>query len=258
MNCAIIGYTGFVGGNLINQNKFDFLFNTSNISDLKGGEFDLLVCAAPAAVKWKAISEPETDLRMVRSLMDALSSVTVKNFIQISTIDVYPSIDGVDEDAPIDPEKNHAYGKHRFYLEQFIGEKFKSHLVVRLPGLFGPGLKKNFIFDIMNSNCLHLTHRDSMFQFYDLNNLWRDIQKAMAAGLSLVNFSCEPTSAAEVARECFNVEFANVTEKPPASYNMKSKHAGLFGGKGGYMYGREKILEQIRAYASEARKGDVK
>ena len=31
MNDALIGYTGFVGGNLQNQRRFDFLYNSKNI-----------------------------------------------------------------------------------------------------------------------------------------------------------------------------------------------------------------------------------
>ena len=63
MKKAIIGYTGFVGGNIIAQSNFDYSFNTTNISDIEGRYFDLLVIAAPSAEKWKANQNPEKDLR---------------------------------------------------------------------------------------------------------------------------------------------------------------------------------------------------
>ena len=34
-NDALIGYSGFIGSNLINQREFSFLFNSKNISDIK-------------------------------------------------------------------------------------------------------------------------------------------------------------------------------------------------------------------------------
>lgn len=47
---ALIGHTGFVGSNLREQHEFDVFFNSRNIEEIKGGEFDLLVCAGVNAV----------------------------------------------------------------------------------------------------------------------------------------------------------------------------------------------------------------
>lgn len=58
MKSALIGYTGFVGNNLIGQAHFDDLYNSKNIGDACDREYDLLVCAAPSAEKWKANLDP--------------------------------------------------------------------------------------------------------------------------------------------------------------------------------------------------------
>lgn len=150
MKKAIIGYTGFVGSNLINQNKFDLFYNSSNISEIDGKELDLLVIAAPSAVKWKANQEPEQDLQMIDDLISHLKKVKAKKVIQISTVDIYKNPINVDENTEIETEGLHPYGKNRFYLEEFIRKQFTNHLVVRLPALFGEGLKKNFIYDLLN------------------------------------------------------------------------------------------------------------
>ena len=34
MNSAIIGYTGFIGGNLVNQYHFDQFYNSKNIESI--------------------------------------------------------------------------------------------------------------------------------------------------------------------------------------------------------------------------------
>lgn len=49
MTKALIGYTGFVGTTLLKQTKFDDFYRSTNINDIKGKKFDLVVCAgAPA------------------------------------------------------------------------------------------------------------------------------------------------------------------------------------------------------------------
>ena len=245
---SIIGYTGFVGGNLINQNKFDLVYNSENISKIVGEAMDLLVVAAPSAVKWKANKEPEKDLKMIDDLIYYLKLVKVKQIVQISTVDVYKTPNNVDENTQIETENLHPYGKNRYYLENFIRSNFEKHLIVRLPGLFGKGLKKNFIYDLLNNNCLNMTHKDSFFQFYHLDNLWKDISIALVNGISLLNISSEPVSAKEVSEKVFNKKFDNITDNIPAKYDMKSIYFKLWRGKNGYLYNKNQILDSLRQF----------
>lgn len=251
---GLIGYTGFVGSTLLTQRSFDKLYNSKNITTITGESFDLLICAGAPAVKWKANQEPDADLANLKHLMDALSTVKAKKFVLISTVDVYPSPANVDEDTVIDPEANSAYGKHRYYLEQFVRTQFPEALIVRLPGLFGEGLKKNFIYDLIHTNCLHLTHKESQFQFYDMSRLWMDLLIAQKAGLKLINFSPEPVIAHEVAAVSFGLAFETITDKEPVIYDMKSKFSSLYLPLGNYMYSKDQIYNQIRHYA-DSQKG---
>jgi hypothetical protein len=46
---ALIGYSGFVGSTLLKQRHFDSLFRSTNIDEIVGKTFDMVVCAgAPA------------------------------------------------------------------------------------------------------------------------------------------------------------------------------------------------------------------
>lgn len=251
MQKALIGNTGFVGSNLINQNKFDLFYNSSNISTIDGKELDLLVLAAPSAVKWKANQEPEQDLQMINDLINHLKNVKAKQVIQISTIDIYKNPFNVDENTPIETEGLHPYGKNRFYLEEFIRNQFKNHLVIRLPALFGEGLKKNFIYDLLNNNCLELTHKDSIFQFYNLNNLWKDINIALNKSISLLNITTEPTSAEEIAKEVLDIEFNNITEKPPVNYDVKSINHDLWNSTNGYLYNKFQVFNDLKSFTKK-------
>lgn len=248
MSTALIGYTGFVGSTLHRQTSFTDLFNSANIRDICDRSYDLIVCAGAPAAKWIANSEPEKDLANLQFLMDNLATVSTDKFVLISTIDVYKMPPSVDEDTIIDPGALDYYGRHRFFLEEFVRQNFSNLSIIRLPGLFGMGLKKNFIFDLMNSGKSEWTHCESVFQFYDMQILWSDVQKVIELALPLVNFATEPVKARDVAIKSFGIDFTNVTQKPPVAYDMRSKLAGHFGSETAYFYSAEETYKRIRTY----------
>ena len=185
MKSALIGHTGFVGGNLRAQLPFDDLYNTSNLETIAAREYDLVVSAGAPAVKWLANKEPEADKASIARLVAALDRVRARRFVLISTVDVYPRPIDVDEREPLDLAQPQAYGRHRAELEDFVSRRFPGATRVRLPGLFGPGLKKNIVFDFLNDNALDKVHQDGSFQFYDLADVGRDVMRALDAGQCL-------------------------------------------------------------------------
>ena len=252
---ALIGHTGFVGGNLAAQHRFNAWFNSKNIEAVRSQRFDLLVLSAMPAAKWIANGDPAGDRAALERLWGCVRQAHATTVVVISTVDVYPQPVAVDEDAPIDPAAQQPYGQHRLMLEQFAADHFLRTLVVRLPGLFGPGLKKNAIYDLLHNNDVHKIHANGVFQFYNLARLWADVRKALDAGLSLVNLATEPVSIREVAREAFGVEFANDPGTRPARYDVRTKHAELFGGANGYTESRERVFAELRAFVAAERGG---
>lgn len=250
---ALIGHTGFVGGNLARQHRYDAVFNSTNVEEIAGSTFDTLVVSGMPAAKWIANREPDADRATLDRLSKAVRSARAERVVVISTVDVYPNPIDVDEDTPIDPATQHAYGRHRLQLEREVADHFANVLVVRLPALFGPGLKKNAVYDLLHDNEVHKIHSGGVFQFYNLDRLWADIGRA--AGLSLVNFATEPFSVADMAREAFGRTFDNVLPNPPARYDFRSKHAAHFGGSGGYLYGRDQVMTELREYVERAKAG---
>jgi nucleoside-diphosphate-sugar epimerase len=248
---ALIGYTGFVGGNLNNQFEFTDKFNSQNITEIEEQCFDLIVCAGVRAEKWKANQDPQADWDSIQDLISRLEKVEADKFILISTIDVYPKPIDVDEGTPIDPESNHAYGKHRYQLEVFVKGKFNSPTIVRLPGLFGNGLKKNLIFDMIHHNNIQGFHQDSTFQFYNLDHIWKDIQVSLDNNLELINFATEPTSVREVFKAALDTDFENDPGKPPISYDIHTTRAHLYGKSGDYLYDKDQILAEIQAFVKK-------
>lgn len=249
MRDCLIGDSGFVGGTLLKQTRFHSLYRSSNINGIVGKTFGMIVCSATPAQKWIANREPEADRKNIEKLISHLLAVTCKNFILISTIDVFGNPMGVDEDTTVDESGLHPYGLHRRMLERFVEDRFENPLVIRLPGLVGPGLRKNVIFDFLNDNNLDAIDSRGIFQFYPMVNLWYDIQTALQAGLRLVHLTAEPINVAEVSEQGFGRPFENRLSNPPARYDMRTRHAPLFGAVGPYQYSRRESLQAIRAYA---------
>lgn len=244
MNC-LIGYTGFVGGNLASQRNYDVLINSKNFHSMERMTYDSVVCAGVPAVKWKANKEPEADLAHINELVDVLKTVKVGRFILISTIDVYSVNKDVDEDFDCHNPAHHAYGRHRLYFEDFCREQFDNLLVVRLPGLFGNGIKKNVIFDLLNDNCLEMINPESSFQYYYLKNLSDDIERAEKAGIKLINLFTEPVRTKEILDRFFPNKNVGAKPSPTAHYDMHTKYGYLREKTGPYLYTREEVLDQI-------------
>lgn len=249
MSDALIGYTGFVGSTLLKQHAFEQRFRSVNINDIDGHQFDLVVCAAAPAQKWIANREPDADRQKIEGLIAHLKTIQCKNFVLISTVDVFKTPVGVNEDTPVDEAGLHPYGLHRRMLEKFVEGHFANHLIVRLPGLVGPGLRKNVIFDFLNDNNLHAIESRGVFQFYPMVNLWFDIQTALEAGLKLVHLTAEPVSVAELSATGFGKTFDQTLANPPATYDLQSRYAHVFGGHGVYQYSKRETIQAVRAYA---------
>jgi hypothetical protein len=251
---AVIGHTGFVGGTLLRQRPFDECYNSKNVETIAGKSFGLLAISAMPAAKWIANRDPAGDRAALDRLTGCLRQVRAERVVVMSTVDVYPNPVGVDEDSAIDPAAQQAYGRNRLLLEQITAAHFPRVLIVRLPGLFGEGLKKNAVYDLLHNNEVHKIHAGGVFQFYNLDRLWRDIQSADAAELALVNFATEPVSVRDVAREAFGLDFGNVPDHAPARYDMRSRHAALFGGRDGYLYSRAQVLGELRGFMERERR----
>jgi hypothetical protein len=147
---ALIGATGFVGGALSAQHDFKAAFNSRTIDQARGGAFDTVVCAAAPGSMFEANRFPKRDRARIDNLIDHLSTLKAETFVLVSTIAVLAE-GGLQADETADRfETEKAYGRHRRALEVFCADHFRRCLIVRAPALFGPGLKKNFLFDILN------------------------------------------------------------------------------------------------------------
>lgn len=250
MRRALIGHSGFVGGNLARQMHFDELFNSANIGEIRGRSFDEIWCAGVPAVKWAANKDPEGDERAIGRLMEPLLAARTGALVLISTVDVFdPAVD-VDESTPVRTDGLHPYGLHRYQVERKLAAHFKT-TVVRLSGLFGRGLKKNAIYDLIKGNNLSQLDSRAVYQFYLLDHLGGDIALAREAGIRLLHLASEPVGIAEVAEALLGRPFVNLVSDRPARYDFKSLHAGLWSAKD-YRFSKAQVLAQIKDFGARA------
>lgn len=264
---ALIGRTGFVGKNLLQQIQFTSQYHSLDIEEIRGKTFDEVYCAGLPAAKWLANKNPEEDWSNVEKLMQILDSIEVKRaFVLISTIDVYPSdilqSGKANEESKFSASELHAYGKHRLLFEEYVTARFPGiAIVIRLPALFGFGLKKNAIYDLLHNNQVDKINPKSIFQFYNLSNLANDIEqcKVLSVNHSIFNLFSEPLLMRDIVDLLFpqyKITANDVIHKkdepcgaeiqltPVQIYNVKSCTKSNYP----YWSSREEILAGMAAY----------
>ncbi len=250
-NWALIGHTGFVGSTLARTLSFGASFNSSTISQIAGQTFDTVVCAGAPAVKWAANKDPQGDLDNLNTLMEAVRQVRAKRFVLISTIDVYVKPNGADESD--DPGEHHeAYGRNRRALELFTQANFEQSTIIRLPGLFGDGFKKNIIFDLIHNNQTDKINPATRFQWYPMDRLHADTMTAIESEVDVLNLAPEPIATSELLSAFFPDAEVAPASLPAADYDMHTRYAGLLGGAGRYHISAPSVMDSLGAFIAKA------
>lgn len=146
----LVGSTGFVGGNILQQHDFANAVHSSNISSVFGDKPDLCVYAGVPSAMFLANNDPDADLAIMEQARENIRAIDPRKLVLISTIAIYPDSKGRNENSPIEDGELSAYGANRLALERWIREDYPNALIVRLPALYGDGLKKNFIRDLIS------------------------------------------------------------------------------------------------------------
>ena len=263
---VLVGSTGFVGGNLMAAHTFEAAYHSTDVAEGFGRRNELVVYAGVPAAMFLANRDPAADLAVMAAARENLRRLAPRRLVLISSIAVYRDSRGKDEQSPMETEGLPPYGANRLQLEQWVREDFPDALIVRLPALYGKGLKKNFLYDLHTltpallkpEKYAELAARSALvaagyedgqkYQFYPLARLWRDIEAALAAGLTVLNLTPPPVSAAEVYAHLTGGAWQNHLAAAPFDYDLRSRHAALLGGQGGYLCTKEEELAEIAAF----------
>lgn len=242
---AIVGSTGFLGTYLRTRLPHSDCYNSKNIEDIKGRCYDLVYCAGLPATKWMINKEPEKDMKNMLRLQECLKECRAKRFVLISTIDVYDkeSLYQNEDGCQITSEP---YGKHRHMMERWVLSNFENVHIVRLPGIFGHGLKKNVIFDLLNNNT-EFINPHNVFQWYWLEDLFDDINDLINKNIAIANLFGEPLRVMDMIHEvfpCFSKMFARFKEPvTTVRYDYRTKASPT-----GYHRDTPYILKKLGEY----------
>ncbi len=146
----LVGSSGFVGSNIALQHHFEGLFRSSNIAEAYGRSPDILVYAGVRAEMFLANKDPHADRALIDDAIRNIEQIAPKKCVLVSTIAVYPDTHGADEDTVIQEDRLSAYGVNRLALEHWVEKNISDSLVIRLPAIYGKGLKKNFLYDYIH------------------------------------------------------------------------------------------------------------
>ncbi len=244
---ALVGWSGFVGGVLRSALPFDAQFRSTDVEELTRTEWDEVVYAGTPAEKWRANKEPERDAAAIERIWDVLERTSARRFVLVSTVDVYdPPVGCTEADLPT---ATHAYGANRAELERRVLERFDNASVVRLPALYGPGLKKNALYDLLQGEACPAP-REARFQWYDLERLPTDLQRVQGEGLQLVQLVTEPVAMGEIVDACFPGE-ETAEEKPAIAYDLRTRHDGP------YVASHDDALAGVVSFVERVRSGKM-
>jgi sugar phosphate isomerase/epimerase len=217
---ALIGHTGFVGTFLKTKLDNIDLYNSKNITDICGKKYNTVFFCGLPATKWLINQNPKADLDNMQNIQNLLKSCEISKFILISTIDVYDkNIQQQNEDGQ--EFTSEPYGLHRRLMEKWVENIYQNHHIIRLPALFGVGLKKNIIYDILTENTSCKINLTDSFQWYFLDDLYDDIKFVISNNISSINFFSEPIKVME-----FNESYGNYVENNKAvCYDYHTKYS---------------------------------
>lgn len=244
MSC-LIGFTGFVGTYLRYTLHFDHMYNSKNIHEIENKNFNIVYCCGLYARKWYINKNPDEDIDNIKKLISHLDTITCNRFILISTIDIYDNKESEKDESYIPNIENYSgdyYGKHRLMFENYIRRRFMNYNIIRLCGLYGYGLRKNIIYDIIHNRCkLNL---ESKFQWYNMDWFFSDIEYILKHDIRITNLFTEPLSVAEMINTLSNIcQFQYDISPNVVNYNMKTMYDSS-----GYWKNKKSVINGLVRY----------
>lgn len=247
-----MGGSGLIGTTLQEQHKFDLVFSSKdvhNIDKLDLNGYNIWLSCLPAT-KWKVNENIEEDIYNMQYIIKLLQRFKFNNIILFSTIDVY-------EDSPLESKENYPpnilefkYGANRYLFELLVKQflKCENLKIFRLPALFGPNIKKNIVYDLLNNNQVDKIKTNSYFQWYDLDDLYSDVKYRLDSNINVYNLFPEPIRTSNIVR--LFPEFANKVDSVSLGqhYNYKTSYT-----ESGYLYSKEVSLAKLAKFIHETR-----
>mgnify|MGYP003631179297 CR=1 FL=1 len=164
---GVVGANGFVGKAICRAlKKCDyevFEITRENCDEYKSFKYDFLINTAMPSKRFWALNNPIDDVKAtILKTAELLYQWEYNKFIQISSLSAKIQLD-----TP--------YGVHKRSSEVLVENKENS-LIIRLGALYGDGLDKSSLFDIINHNHIYVDI-NSEYNYIDIDIVSRWIAK---------------------------------------------------------------------------------
>jgi nucleoside-diphosphate-sugar epimerase len=158
IDVCVIGGDGFVGFSVCSElkKKTNFVKITrDNYSNYKNKEFKIIINAAMPSKRFWAKNNPELDYaETVTKTKNILSDFKFDKIVHISSVSARCQF-------------NTTYGKNKKISEDLVTQT-ENHLVVRLGPMFGTGLTKGVLMDMLNNSKVYFDGK-SKYSFTDVS-----------------------------------------------------------------------------------------
>lgn len=122
---------------------------------------------------------------------------------------------------------------YNFNSKKFIKSKFKKEIIEQ--------------FRINNFLSTSFTNINSIFQFYYLNNLWKDINIALKNNLKIVHFATEPLIAKDIYKKFLKKNMRSNNSKLYRG-NMVTRYSKLWGLNKNYIQNKKQVLSNLKKH----------
>jgi nucleoside-diphosphate-sugar epimerase len=248
----LIGNTGLVGTTILESEHFDYVFNSKNIDTFtniaQDGDELFLTCLP--ATKWLVNKNLQADLNNINNIINIISQKHYSKVTLISTIDVYGD-NKLYEDESYDIRVNKlSYGANRYLFELMVRDLIKTDdlKIFRLPALFNKHIKKNILFDLIHNNNIDQINVNTMFQWYNLDNLAKDIRyfERPYPNRQLFNLFTEPIKTEDIVK-LFDGAIDKVDNKK--DWFVYDYYTNL--SVDNYILNRNQVFDQIKTFINE-------
>ena len=159
IDVCVVGGNGFVGSSIcseLKKKKTNFIKITrDNYSHYKNKEFRIIINAAMPSKRFWAKQNPELDHEeTVTKTKNILLDFKFKKIIHISSVSARCQL-------------NTVYGKNKKISEELV-QKTKDYLIVRFAAMYGKGLTKGVLMDMINNSKVYINGK-SKYSFTDVS-----------------------------------------------------------------------------------------
>ena len=161
----LIGGKGLIGSAFVRYFKRKKIF-FKNITRKNKKKFfnkkcDLIIDCNGNGSKRFGINFPLMDFKAsVESVVENLYKIKFNKYLYISSCQVYTNLTNEkysDESSNFHHKKINSYGFNKLVAEKYVKKLAKKYLIIRLPYVIGPNLKRNPFYDILYKKRSYLT-----------------------------------------------------------------------------------------------------